>query len=169
MWLDNFSKFYAVAIQGVSTGAFSDCLWTGQGVHKYVGPPVDTKIQAGMRGMPVKLCSKSNRDAVEELIITCENRSWRYFAGSVVKRYNVNRIPLKPEVDSKEEPELATVLDESRDGLRNFYPLDVLPENIGSNRGLLFLLRDLFSKPLRTGHFSFLSVDCNIFVRMLKV
>jgi hypothetical protein len=53
--------------------------------------------------------------------------------------------------------------------MKNFYPLGMLPENIGSNRGLLLILKDLFGLQPRAGHYSFLSVDCNIFLRFLKV
>ena len=84
-------------------------------------------------------------------------------------RHTGRQVPLKPEVDAKAAPELAAVLRESRDGLRNFVPVGMLPENIGSNRGMLLLLKDLFGAQSRPGHYSFLSVDCNIYLRMLKV
>ena len=61
------------------------------------------------------------------------------------------------------------MLRESRDGMRNFFPLGMLPENIGANRGLLLLLKELFGVQPRPGHYSFLCVDCNIFLRILKV
>ena len=82
---------------------------------------------------------------------------------------NVRKIPLKPEVDPALDPARAAVLAESRDGMRNFLPLGMLGENIGSNRGLLLLLKDMFGVQPRPGHFSFLSCDCNIFMRLLKV
>ena len=72
-------------------------------------------------------------------------------------------------MDPVAEPALAALLRESRDGMRHFFPLGMHPENIGSNRGLLLLLKDLFGQQVRPGHYSFLSVDCNIFMRMLKV
>ena len=53
-------------------------------------------------------------------------------------------------------PALAAVLRESRDGMRNFFPLGMLTENIGSNRGLLLLLKDLYGSQLKAGHYSFL-------------
>ena len=84
-------------------------------------------------------------------------------------RHTVRSSPLKPEVDAAAHPALAAVLRESRDGMRNFYPLAMLPENIGSNRGLLLLLKELFGVQPRVGHYSFIAVDCNIFMRMLKV
>ena len=53
--------------------------------------------------------------------------------------------------------------------MRNFFPLGMLPENIGSNRGLLLILKDLFGVQPKPGHFFFLAADCNIFLRLLKV
>ena len=76
---------------------------------------------------------------------------------------------LKPVVDPVTEPALAGLLREFRDGMRHFFPLGMHPENIGSNCGLLLLLKDLFGQQVRPGHYSFLSVDCNILMRMLKV
>ena len=55
------------------------------------------------------------------------------------------------------------------DGTRNFYPLAMLPEKNESNRGLLLILKDLFGVQPRAGRYSFIAVDCNIFMRMLKV
>ena len=45
----------------------------------------------------------------------------------------------------------------------------MMPDNIGSNRGLLLVLKDLYGIQPRPGHYSFLSADCNIFLRLLKV
>ena len=168
IWMDNFSKFYAIAIQTLGSGAFKDCLWTGQGLHVYVGQAVDTSIQPGLFAMP--LCLNLRAQDVMNLMKQIEDTEGdMYFENSICYRYGVNRIPLKPEVDVKQNAKLAAILAESRDGLTNFEGTGILPENIGSNRGLLLILKDHFSVPLRPGHYSFLCVDCNIFMRCLKV
>jgi hypothetical protein len=64
---------------------------------------------------------------------------------------------------------LAAALRESRDGMRNFIPLGMMPDNIGINRGLLLVLKDLYGIQPRPGHYSFLSADCKFFLRLLKV
>ena len=56
-WLDNFSKFYAIAVQGLA-GAAAECLWTAHGLHRYVGPPVSTALIPTVRGMPAELKQK---------------------------------------------------------------------------------------------------------------
>ena len=92
-----------------------------------------------------------------------------FLKDSICFRHTVRQVPLKPEVDATAAPALAAVLRESRDGMRNFFPRGMQPENIGSNRGLLLLLKDLFGVQSKAGHYSFLSVDCKIYMRMLKV
>ena len=51
---------------------------------------------------------------------------------SICFRHTVRQVPLKPEVDATAAPALAAVLRESRDGMRNFFPRGMQPENIGS-------------------------------------
>ena len=168
-WLDNFSKFYAVAVQGLGTGAAAECLWTARGLHRYVGPTVATALLPGVRGMPTSLFSASIISLLKQKMAAADAVSVGYLKDSVCFRHTVRQVPLKPEVDAKAAPALAAVLRESRDGLQNFFPVGMLPENIGSNRGMLLLLRDLFGAQPKPGHYSFLSVDCNIYLRMLKV
>lgn len=168
-WLDNFSKFYAIAVQGLGTGACAECLWTARGMHRYAGPAVATAIVPGVRGMPASLFSDDIIKLFKQKMAVADAASEAFLKDSVCFRYTVRQVPLKPEVDAKAEPALAAVLRESRDGLRNFFPTGMLPENIGSNRGLLLLLKDLFGAQVKAGQYAFLSVDCNIYLRMLKV
>jgi hypothetical protein len=167
-WLDNFSKFYAIAVQGLS-GACAECLWTARGLHRYVGPTVSTALVAGQRGMPLNMFSPQLITLFKQKMAVADGISYAYFKDSVCYKFAVRQVPLKPDVDVVSEPALAAVLSQSRDGLRNFFPMGMLSENIGSNRGLLLILKNLFQAPPKPGHYSFLSVDCNIFLRMLKV
>ena len=167
IWMDNFSKFYAIAMQTLGSGAFKECLWTGQGLRVYVGQAVDTRIRPGLFAMP--LCINLRVREVEGIMKQIEDDGDLYFEDSICCRYQVNQIPLKPHVDAKDNSKLAAVLAESRDGMTNFEGTGILSENIGSNRGLLLILKDHFSTPHRPGHYSFLCVDCNIFMRCLKV
>ena len=70
-------------------------------------------------------------------------------------QHTVRRIPVKPEVSCIAHPALHEVLRQSRDGMRNFFPLGMLQENIGSNRGLLLILKDLFGVQPRAATFLF--------------
>ena len=40
LWLDNFSKLNAVAVQGLDTGAAAECLWTTRGLHRSLWDPL---------------------------------------------------------------------------------------------------------------------------------
>ena len=168
-WLDNFSKFYAIAVQGLGTGAFADCLWTAAGLHRYVGPFVSTSLQPGVPGTPSSLVSPAVISLFKQKMAVADAVSEGLLKDSVCFRYTVRQLPLKPEVDATTSPALAAVLRESRDGMRIFFPLGMLPENIASNRGLMLLLKDRFGVQPKAGHYSFLSVDCNIYLRVLKV
>ena len=46
VWIDNFSKSYAVALQGIESGAWKDCNWTGRGIKKFCGAHVDVELSA---------------------------------------------------------------------------------------------------------------------------
>ena len=130
---------------------------------------VSTALVAGVRGMPLSLFEPTLVDSFRQKMTHTDGVSVSYFKDSVCHKFTVRKIPLKPDVDASIDPTLAAVLRESRDGLRNFFPLGMLTENIGSNRGLLLILKDLFNTPRKPGQYSFVSVDCNIFLRMLKV
>jgi hypothetical protein len=167
-WLDNFSKFYAIAVQGLH-GAAAECLWTAHGLHRYVGPPVSTALVLSVRGMPAQLFSKRLVRILKLKMAVADAVSYSYFKDSVCFKFTVRQVPLKPDHKAVNNPALAAVLRESRDGMRNFFPLGMLPENIGSNRVLLLVLKDLYGVQPKPGHYSFLSADCNIFLRLLKV
>ena len=128
-------------------------------LDEILGTLTHRTVSKGQGGQPKCLEKMAVADAVPEA----------FLKGSICFRHNVRQVPLKPEVDAKADPAMAAVLRESRDGMRNFFPLGMLPEDIGSNRGLLLLLTDLFGVQPKVGHYSFLPLDCNIYLRMLKV
>ena len=172
LWWDNFSKMYAVALQSISKGAFKSCLWTGFAMKKYIGRPFpEWQYDIGKRGMEKNLFTDSVLNDLKATMRQVGEEKWNYLSNSIVRRYGVNSIPLKPEVDERKEPHLFQILSESRDGVRTFMPLGILPENVGSNRGLLLLLKSLSDKHASSERkkYSFLTVDCNIFLRILKV
>ena len=166
-WLDNFSKFYAIAVQGLA-GAAAECLWTAHGLHRYVGPPISTALIPTVRGMPAELFAPDIVALLKQKMAAADGVGFSYFKNSVCHKYNVRQVPLKPDPRAVNDPVLAAVLRESRDGMHNFFPLGIMPDNIGSNRGLLLVLKDLYGIQPRPGHYSFLSADCNIFLRLLK-
>ena len=57
LWLDNFSKFCAVAVQGLDKCAAAVCLWTTRGLHRHVGPGVLTALLPSVRDIAASLSS----------------------------------------------------------------------------------------------------------------
>ena len=104
-WLDNVSKFNAIAVQGLS-GAFKECLWTARGLHRYVGPPVSTALVAGLRGMPQSLFEPTLIDLFKQKMTHADGVSVSYFKDSVCHKFTVRKIPLKPDVDASIDPTL---------------------------------------------------------------
>ena len=105
--------------------------------------------------------------AQDQFCQTLRAHGWLHFRHSLVKRFAVNTIPPKPVVPRNHE--LYTVLKESRDGLIHFYPWRMSPLNVGSNRGLLKLLKEIDDGIACDAPIRFLVADCNIFVRIMKV
>jgi len=165
-WVDNFSKCYAVAMQGASAGAFTDCQWTGKGFKVYVGDDVHTDIK-GLVAMPDDMFDHDAFKAVYDGLVNVRQQGWLFLGRSLVKLFNVNSVPVKPRVSRRVDAKLHAVLAESRDGLRNFHPIEVSPQNIGSNRGLV--LKQMSDARVDNGKFEFLCADCNILMRIVKV
>lgn len=173
LWLDNFSKMYAVAVQNIASGSYSSCLWTGHGVHQYEGPAVNLSLDiGGARGVPYPLCSDTRVNRLQAAM-RCIDGVDKYHMSSICHRYGVNRIPLKPVVPEQEDPVLHHKLQQSQDGMRLFHPHVISDINIGSNEGLLSILKTMAGEhdalPHAQRRIRILSVDCNIYWRILKV
>lgn len=155
-------------MQGVSAGAFAECQWTGKGFKVYVGDRVHTDIK-DLAAMPDDIFDSHASGAVYAGLVRVRQEGWLFLGRSLVKLHNVNTLPVKPRVSRRVDAKLHAVLAESRDGLRNFDPLEVSPQNIGSNRGLLLVLKQMSDARVDNGKFEFLCADCNIFMRIIKV
>lgn len=172
-WWDNFgAKAYHIAIQGIATGSFKLPLWTGQGFHEYVGDrDIDMTVHPDLPGMPDTLFTDDVCDEIKSYLGVADRIGCDYYEDSLVRKYDVRRVPVKPQVSEVDNPELHKVLAEARDGLVDFYPTGLKQENIGSNRGLFLLLKDLKDQRDNSAHSEYhvLNTDCNIFMRSLKV
>ena len=168
MWVDNFSKCHAVALQGIATGAFRDCNWTGQAIKVYQGADVSVDI-GRLQAMPDHIFETDTMSLVQQANRELCKQGWQYLTGSMVERFSVNTIPVKPVVDPLSFPDMHIILNESRDGLRNFYPMAIMPQNIGSNRGLMLILKQISDSRRNPSCYQFLCADCNIFMRIMKV
>ena len=169
MWVDNFSKSYAVALQGIESGAWKDCNWTGRGMKVFCGSPVDTKMGA-LPALPDDAITNDVMHLVRSKLSAHVNSGWMFLRHSMVKKYKVNNVPLKPVLDPHRHRRMCQVLSESRDGLRFFHPWDIISQNIGSNRGLMLVLKQISDeRRLDDGRIKFLCADFNVFMRIMRV
>ena len=169
MWVDNFSKSYAVALQGIESGAWKDCNWTGRGIKVFCGTQVDINI-GDLSAMPDNVFTDDTSQLVRSKVAGHVTDGWKLLGKSIVKRYNVNNVPLKPSMDPLHHPHLCRVLSESRDGLAFFHPWDIISQNVGSNRGLMLILKQISDERQPDDRrLKFLSADCNIFMRIMRV
>ena len=174
-WLDNFSKCYAVAVQSVDNGAFRDCYWTGKAFRTFISSnrsgivnSISIVNNAPVPGMPNDLFTAGIRGGIFATMARVFGHSWKKYQQSLVTRYNVNNIPCKPVVDVMDP--VYPILKRKPDGLREFYPEEILPQNIGSNRGLLVILKQMSDdRSAASTKYELLCCDCNIFMRIIKV
>ena len=182
-WLDNFSKIYNRKSATLQQGIWHDCLWTGVAVNKWnpsIGFEADHVNLSALlddsgtviSAMPSALgTAPSVRFLKQQMQKMKEEGGMFQYESSICKKYDVRNIPLKHVVSEVEDPELFNILIRRVDGLKHFYPKQLLKKNIGSNKGLLQILWDKLSETIATRprKYSIIVADVDIFKRILKV
>lgn len=144
------------------------------GVKRYIGTPVQLECKNCL-GMPDNLFIGRSTERMTKIIRNVSSSQWNYLDHSHVHKLKVNSVPLKPHISYDDDPSLYQVLAESRDGLTDFFPQQITDLNIGSNDGLLRILKNLTDKrnisqqQNEPENLQVICVDCNIFMRILKV
>jgi hypothetical protein len=174
-WFDNFSKFLRHSAPTISKDVFASCLWTGVTINQYTGPEVDVSVRYDVdnkviRAMPENLLS--TRDAVSVGVKSIYDEGMQYFHTSLAHRYNVTNVPLK--IDVKRFPEMKNTIDSNKNSTKQINPYKLIKLNIGSNRGLLAILRQFqddhkMNLADTCTEYHTLNLDENIFYRTLKV
>jgi hypothetical protein len=173
-WVDNFSHFMSRSVPTMAANAYSSCLWSGTCDFECLVPGLSDAVvvnpQTGVLvpAMPTRLLQ--HMPSVMVALQYIKDEGWSYYDKSLVKKYDVRNIPLK--INTKAYPELATTINSYR--LRNVHPTKLDEINIGSNRGLICILKQLHDEHkmgAQTGSSRYVSlnVDENIFWRVLKV
>lgn len=176
LWLDNFSKFVARTIPSQERSTFSSCLWTGVALSQFQTEHISDNIKFDVGGsvvpaMPPDLLMCSQQ-VVQGLTQTL-NEGFLYYDRSLVAQYDVRSIPLK--IDGKRFPEVASTVDHDRNKMSIVFPQKLVGKNIGSNRGLISLIRQYYDDYNMSGEdgscerYLNINVDENIFWRILKV
>lgn len=179
-WWDNFNKNIAVQMQGAETGAYKALNWCGKAIHVWVPSnprrsvtmKIDFSAETVWSAMGDNLFDQRDMETVREWVTQVDNMGSGLFDLSTCVKYNVCRVPLKP--DAKKAlafgyKQIAKALSEHRDGMPHFWPMKIENINIGSWRGLLTLLKNWSNDRVKDDEYSILNTDCNIFLRIMKV
>jgi hypothetical protein len=178
IWVDNFSKVYQMKIPNMDIGVWHDCLWTGVAIREFV--PVEPRysnlslaidMQPGddSNAMPNDLFHRMKKFLASAKQIT--DSTMFVYDTSIVTRYNVRNVPLKPIVDAVAHPKWHSALASSVDGLYHLHPVGLIKRNIGSNEGLMRILKryvDIYEEE-KVQLYQVMNVDINIFKRIIKV
>lgn len=176
LWIDNYSKFLARSIPTSLKGVFSSCLWTGAAAfhcnNKEVTFDMNVKYNNGdvIPAMPQNILQHSAEvlAGVNNVLRTCRN----YYDRSVVKKYDVRNVP--PKVDVKRFPHLTEIVNDPNNSTSSVCPIELININIGSNEGLLRIIRNLYDKAgmdsdATCSKYNLMNVDENIYWRIMKV
>jgi hypothetical protein len=113
------------------------------------------------------------REAVVDGLRSVLAEGHRYYDNSLVARYDVRTVPLK--IDGKRFPDMNCTVNHARSKMSIVYPQELIGTNIGSNRGLLSVIRKYYDEYNMAGaqgdcvRYLSMNVDENIFWRVLKV
>jgi len=175
-WWDNFSKFFANNVPTLKKDIFSSCLWTGVTVNEYSGPPVSIEVVYDAESGNVVPAMPSNildyKNEVNNSITQYYRSDCSFFLESMVYIYSIHSIPLT--IDVKKFPEMKDQITSDKNSTKYIHPSNLVKQNIGSNRGLLSILRK-FQEDHKMQYdnvcdnYQTLNVDENIYFRILKV
>ena len=173
IWIDNFSKTLARQCPSMSKGVYSSCLWTGMAVFsddRHAGLDGTVQMADGrpVPAMPDNIVQHSELVMAGLKFVHSEGRD--YLHRSLVHKYGVNNIPLKI-IDGADQQHQHSDVAHS---MRIVHPMKLLDKNIGSNPGLVSILKeDIYDKyGMGTDDcetYVNINVDENIFWRILKV
>ena len=94
-----------------------------------------------------------------------------YYDQSLVVKYQINNVPLKVDVDK--HPEMKNIMNNPANSFDIVYPSGMIDINIGSNVGLVSIIRKLYEQHGMNddscNRYLTLNVDENIYYRILKV
>ena len=176
-WFDNVQYDWRAKTLGFNKMSFHQYNWCGVAVRPYRGSLVDDlyvelQDQEVVEAMPDDLFQFEDEFRAE--ILNMYRSGPCKYDDSIVKKYNVCRIPLKPEIEKHVDPELYATLRSHVDGLRHFHPKELVDLNMGSNVGVLSYFQtirdDDTNEPLsKESKYCIINTDMNIYVKIQKV
>jgi hypothetical protein len=183
IWIDNFSKIWPRTMPNLDKGAWADCLWTGVAIHAYSGSfPLTMNILRDAHGEGIPAMPNNLFTLTPKLIKlwTSYCADIDYCTQSMVSAWKVNSVPLKPQAANMPAGPHQDAINSDVNTLNRLHPKELIPLNIGSNKGLATILRTHYENnnqhteetrqaPRPCPKYSAFGVDIDIFRRMLLV
>lgn len=183
VWMDNFDKTYYRKVPLMRSGTLSACYWTGIAYRRVEGD-IDCALRydaadALVHGMPQDPFAPDIIGSVTNLMllrVPADGQMPNLLETSMWSRWDVNVVPVKPDLkripreDRKLKPRIAA----AALNLKEFFPCRLALDNIGSNKGLARLMKAhhdeyKMNTEVGVGRYLVMTVDCNIFDRIVKV
>ena len=186
LWVDNFNKMSKWQIPSAEKEMYALMNWTGYALRLYPfeidmtfrKDPYDNEVVPAMPIEPLKFLPRV-LEKMKRFVYDGKENPSRKFLDSLSVLWAVHNVPVAPDAKNTVIPaEFANGIAAKRDRLRNLHPEKLIDENIGSNKGLARVLRDIHDErgwgieeheENAPTEYSVLNVDCNIFDRILKV
>ena len=178
VWMDNYSKQWRTRIVGLSADAMKRCLWTCV-AYKRFSYVVSMDHKMTRRGAVIPAMPTDPFLALADLS-SCmklmtqgpDGEMPLLFDESLMTEWGANQLPLAGDLDRIPEPYRSSIA-AANDRSDDLYPRGLERENIGSNDGLARILRRFYEDrgmgTIGCSKYSALTVDVNIFDRMMKV
>ena len=149
-------------------GTYSNCNWTGIGHKITTSSRSNLLLRSGTPGMSEDILSQTNFRRIARHFKDMEDADGMVYQKSWVTKYNITRVP------PKHQPTAGRVHEMNKkkgDTLKYFYPDKIIDVAIGSNLGLIQIMRHEHDKiPLADRiYYRLILSDVNIFMRMMKV
>ena len=174
IWVDNFSKILSRSVPTEQKGLYTSALWTGVAAFSGSTDGIDDSVRVDINGdvvpaMPDNIMEY--RDAVKVGVIFTMRKGQFLFTNSLCTTYDVRTIP--PKIDCRRFPDMRNVVEDGANTLNSVHPVDMMSQNIGSNRGLISVIRSFYERynmhQERCDRYLTINADENIFWRILKV
>jgi hypothetical protein len=186
---DNYAHTIAAHTPSTNKGAFNGNYWCGVALRSFEGTDAfpdltlcrdeDNKI---IPAMPPCLYSDDLWESLVIVMTAVDDTGSRYLKAADVTKLRVTTCPPKPALAALDEMDIsddaAVKLQEllvggSLDGLKEVYPADILDHAVGSNKGLMNIVRKFAcDEGIHDGsatRYSIYLTDCNIYHRVNKV
>ena len=197
-WIDNYNAKWRMKKQNIKKDGLQLANWTGIAVREYTGPYVDMTVRRNEEKEIIPALPDDLFQHIPAVIKFIQEQSQYEFDTSIrdhplatqtgmchfpylfdtsrMVNWGVDRVPLKPNPKSPALPmEYKIAIEQSPDTLTNFYPKAMISSNIGSNVGIVKILKDFFMEIVQRQKYQHLekyyiiSCDENIYKRAMRV